>query len=94
VIPETFAPFEHEEARAQDFVSHGDDGALVAAANQKGWELELQARSSPTSGMDFLPANLKFAEKAKRGFAFFEESAWKHRSVFPALSPRNCRLCR
>ncbi len=57
-IPVMFAPREHEEDRAKNFVADGDDGALVAASDEKRLELRLEHRRGTAGGMS------EFAEQA------------------------------
>jgi hypothetical protein len=49
-VPVMFAPFEHEEDRAQDLVAQGHDGAFVSAAHEERLELRLEHRLGAAGG--------------------------------------------
>jgi hypothetical protein len=50
-VPVRFAPLEHEEESAENFVADGDDGALVATPDDEGLGLRLEHGRGPTGGL-------------------------------------------
>jgi len=67
-----FAAREHAEEGAQDFVADGDDGALVAAADDKGLELRLEHGLGTTGGLSELAeyaADIRIALAGAAGYA-------------------------
>lgn len=67
-----FAPREHEEDGAEDFVADGDDGALVAAPDDEGLELRLEHGLGTAGGMSELAeqtADIRIALAEAAGFA-------------------------
>ena len=67
-----FAPLEHEEDGAQDFVADSDDGALVAAPYDEGVELRLEHRGGTAGGVSELAeqtADIQIALADMAGFA-------------------------
>ena len=71
-IPVVFAPLEHEEDGAENFVADGDDGAFVATSNEQGLKLRLEHGSRPAGGMSKLAeqaADIEIALADMAGFA-------------------------